>query len=248
MRILNEDLHQKKKIELMEKCYDCYAEFGLNSVGIKGLAKACGMCSGSLYTYFKDLDDLIIQSTAHCMSKVEEEFMEKAPRDANDIIRFIDEIPYWTAEKHGKKYRLMYQIYTHPKYKEQGKLFFMGVNERYTEYARLLESKLGIPYDVITPIIFIFVRACVHYALFEDEYYLKTQLNVLKKGLSMLVKQPLDEADSGSAKAATTKKASKSTASAKKTAAEKTDASAKKTASSKKTASVAKKASAKKAK
>lgn len=192
MRVLNEELHQKKKIEIMEKCYDCYAEYGLNGVGIKGLAKSCGICSGSLYTYFEDLDDLIIQSTAHCMTKVEEDFLEKAPHDPNDILRFIDEIPYWTAEKHGKKYRLMYQVYTHPKYIEYGKQFFIGVNERYTEYAKLMEKKLGIPYENITPLIFIFIRACVHYALFEDEYYLKMQLDVLKKSLPLFVKIPVE--------------------------------------------------------
>ena len=76
----------------------------------------------------------------------------------------------------------MYQIYTHPKYIEHGKKFFEGVNERYTEYAKRLEPKIGIPYTVITPLIFIFVRACVHYAMFEDEYYLKSQMEVLKQG------------------------------------------------------------------
>ena len=180
MRIVNKAVHEKKKVDIMEKCFDCYAEYGLSSVGIKTLGKACGISSGSLYTYFEDLDDLIVQAAAHCMSKVEEEFMEKAPQSAEEIIPFIDEIPYRTAEKHGKKYRLMYQIYTHPKYIEHGKKFFAGVNERYTEYAKQLESKIGIPYNVITPLIFIFIRACVHYALFEDEYYLKAQLEVLK--------------------------------------------------------------------
>ena len=89
------------------------------------------------------------------------------------------------GKKHGKKYRLMYQIYAHPKYIEHGKKFFEGVNERYTEYAKRLEPKIGIPYTVITPLIFIFVRACVHYAMFEDEYYLKTQMEVLKQGVAL---------------------------------------------------------------
>ncbi len=52
-------------------------------------------------------------------------------------------------------------------------------------YAKRLEPKIGIPYTVITPLIFIFVRACVHYAMFEDEYYLKTQMEVLKQGVAL---------------------------------------------------------------
>ena len=43
----------------------------------------------------------------------------------------------------------MYQIYTHPKYIEHGKKFFEGVNERYTEYAKRLEPKIGICSDGI---------------------------------------------------------------------------------------------------
>ena len=99
----------------------------------------------------------------------------------------MDEIPYWTAKKHGKKYRLMYQIYTHPKYREYGKKFFEGADMRYTEYAKSLEPKLGIPYEKLTPLIFILVRACVHYALFEDEFYLKSQIETIKETLELFI-------------------------------------------------------------
>ena len=126
-----------KKIEMMEKCFACYAENGLNGVGVKGIADACGCNPASLYQYFGNLDDLIIQSTAYCMAK--------APTDPRDVIRFIDEIPYWTAREHRKKYRLMYQVYTHPKYIEHGKKFFEGVNERYTECAKQLGRKSAFP-------------------------------------------------------------------------------------------------------
>lgn len=187
MRTRNEEEHQLKKTDIMEKCFDCYAEYGLNNAGIKTLAKACGCTSGSLYTYFENLDDLIIQSTAHCMSKVEEDFMRLAPTDTVSLMEYVDKIPYWTAKEHGKKYRLMYQIYTNPKYIEYGKQFFEGVNERYTKYAKMLESKILIPYEKTLPLIFILIRASVHYALFEDEYYLKAQLNVIKDGLKFYI-------------------------------------------------------------
>ena len=79
----------------------------------------------------------------------------------------------------------MYQVYAHPKYIEYGKKFFAGVDERYTEYAKSLEPKLGIPYQKLTPLIFILIRACVHFALFEDEYYLKSQIEVLKQAVNL---------------------------------------------------------------
>lgn len=195
MKIRNEKIYQQKKNEIMEKCFDCYAEAGLSSVGIKTLAKSCNLTSGSLYTYFDNLDDLIIESTEFCMTKVENDYMEKVKKDfdknnysINDLIKLVDDIPYWTARNHGKKYRLMYQVYTHPKYIEYGKKFFEGVNERYTEYAKLLEIKLGVSYKVLLPLIFILVRASVHYSLFEDEFYLKSQMEVFKNITQMYIK------------------------------------------------------------
>ncbi|MCI5900963.1 MAG: hypothetical protein MRZ74_00325 [Blautia sp.] len=115
--------------------------------------------------------------------------MAKAPVNVPDLWRFIDEIPYWTAEKHGKKYRLMYQVYTHPKYRAYGQKFFAGLDRRYAEYARSLEGKLGIPYQKLVALIFILIRACVHYALFEDEFYLKAQIGVLKESLMMFIEK-----------------------------------------------------------
>ena len=183
------EYREEKKKEIMEKCYECYCENGLRDTGIKELGKYCGMTSANLYAYFDNVDDLIVQSTEYCMSKVEDEFMALAPENPQDILRFINEIPYWTAKNHGKKYRLMYQVYTHPKYIEHGKKFFEGVSERYTEYARQLSPKLGISCDILLGFIFIFVRAAVHYAMFEDEYYLKMQMKALKISVFSILKQ-----------------------------------------------------------
>ena len=94
-------------------------------------------------------------------------------------------------------YRLMYQVYTHPKYRQYGQKFFSGVDQRYTEYAKLLEGKLGIPYQKLTPLIFILIRACVHYALFEDEFYLKSQIEVLKESLELFILKYNPKARSG---------------------------------------------------
>lgn len=183
MRTTNVEQHNRKKIALMERCYDCYAEYGLTNVGVKGLAEFCDVSVASLYTYFNDLDDLIVQSTEHCMSKVEDDFMNIAPTSLEDIQRYLKDVPYWTAQKHGKKYRLMYQVYTNPKYRDAGKKFFESVNKRYTSYAESLSTIIGFSAEVIRRLIFMFVRACVHFALFEDELYLQEQITYIKNSI-----------------------------------------------------------------
>ena len=181
------EYREEKTREIMEKCYECYCDNGLRDTGIKELGRYCGMPSANLYSYFPCVDDIIVKSTAHCMAQVEQEFMAKAPENIEELYRFIEEVPYWAAEKYGKKYRLMYQVYTHPKYIEHGKKFFEGVNERYTEYAQRLSPKLGISVEELSGFIFLFVRATVHYAMFEDEFYLKTQIKSLKTLLSTIL-------------------------------------------------------------
>lgn len=41
-----------KKGVLLERCFDCFAEYGLHGTGIRALAKHCGCTSNMLYTYF----------------------------------------------------------------------------------------------------------------------------------------------------------------------------------------------------
>lgn len=167
-----EENHNKKKKEMMAKVFECFTENGIQGTGIRAIGEYCGFNHSMIYTYFNDVDELIVQSTEYGMIMVEEDFMARAPEKAEDIERFIDEIPCWTAEKHGKQYRLMYQVYAQPKYREYGKKFFDGINQRYTDYAESCAEKLGISVEILRPMIFVFIRACVHYALLRMNFIL----------------------------------------------------------------------------
>lgn len=173
----------ERRIFFLETCFDVFCKNGLENTSLKMLADSCKVTKGALVYYFDTKDNLIIEATAHCMAKVEDDFMAKAPTSFEDIERFLREMPYLTAKLHGKKYRFMYQVYASPKFREYGKEFFEGVNIRYHQYAVLLSDKLKMPVDYIQGMIYIFVRACVHYALFGDEDYLKLQLNAIRISL-----------------------------------------------------------------
>ena len=177
----------ERRTAFLETCFDTFCEHGLENTSMKMLADACGVANGNLVYYFGTKDNIIIEATAHCMAKVENDFMAQAPTSFADIERFLREMPYLTAKLHGAKYRFMYQVYASPKYREYGKEFFKGVNIRYHNYAELLSGKLGMPADFIQGMTYLFVRACVHYALFEDEDYLQLQLNAIRTSLRAFI-------------------------------------------------------------
>lgn len=181
--LIENRLRSPRATELLEKCFDVFCENGLENTTMKMLSQACGVSNAALVYYFGNMERIVIEATAHCMAKVEDDFMALAPKSAPDTERFLRQMPRVTAEMHGAKYRFMYQVYASPKYRQSGREFFEGVNRRYGEYARQLSGKLGLPADYIQGMTYSFVRACVHYALFEDEEYLNLQLNAIRTSL-----------------------------------------------------------------
>lgn len=178
----------ERRKEFLTICFDTFCETGLENTSLKMLSEACGVTNGNLIYYFGTKENLVVEATAYCMEKVEDDFMEQAPTNFEDIERFLREMPYLTAQLHGKKYRFMYQVYASPKYREEGKAFFEGVKIRYKKYAELLSKKLQMPSDYLQGMIYLFVRACVHYALFEDSEYLDSQLNAIRISLHAVLK------------------------------------------------------------
>ena len=68
MRPRLEDL----RIKMLEKCFDCFCQNGLENTSTRKLAEACGMTDGNIFHYFTSKDEIIIKSTAYCMAKVED--------------------------------------------------------------------------------------------------------------------------------------------------------------------------------
>ena len=116
----NEKGIPERRIAFLETCFEVFCKNGLERTSLKMLADACGVTNGNLLYYFGSKDNIIIEATAHCMAKVEDDFMANAPIRFGDIERFLREMPHLTAKLHGAKYRFMYQVYASPKYREHG--------------------------------------------------------------------------------------------------------------------------------
>ncbi|NLD87250.1 MAG: TetR/AcrR family transcriptional regulator [Clostridiales bacterium] len=172
---------QARKSEIMKTVFECYCTYGLGNIGIKGIAKACDIASGSLYTYFENVDDMILESTAFYMDNVMNDFAGRLVTISDNIERFLRETPGWSKENYGEAYRFMYQVYSHPKYYKAGQKFFAVQEEQYCLWADQLAPKMGIDYVDLLALIHLITHTIVHYSVFEREEYLKTQTAIILK-------------------------------------------------------------------
>ena len=166
--MISEEKKQQKKVEIMEKSFARYCETGLRDTGIKDLAKACGMTAPNFYSYFDNLDQLIVEATEHCMIKIENEILDKAPTTREEIVPFIEYIFGNSRELRIRQY------------------------ERYGVYAQNLEKVLGVSRYLILTWIISLEQAIIQYALFENE----TMYTLQKKSLENMANSMLNVSQS----------------------------------------------------
>ena len=136
--------------------------------------------------YFDNLDDIIIQSTEYCMSKVEDEFMAKAPPMWRTYGGLLTRSP--TGRQKTRQEIQTYVSGLHsPEIQRVWQEILCGCRWTIYRIRKEFRAKAGDPSRKITPLIFILIRACVHYALFEDEFYMKSQIESLKETLELFI-------------------------------------------------------------
>ena len=93
------NVNKERATELLEICFDTFCRHGLEGTSLKMLSEACGVTNAALVYYFGTKDNIVIESTAHCMARVEDDFMANAPTSFSDIARFLQEMPALTARR-----------------------------------------------------------------------------------------------------------------------------------------------------
>lgn len=191
--MLSEEKKQQKKIEIMEKSFARYCETGLRDTGIKDLAKACGMTAPNFYSYFDNLDQLIVEATEHCMIKIENEILSQAPKTREEIPAFIEKMIVPSRDFHSKEYRFMYQVFASPAFLEHGKRFRNRQFLRYRKYAEEMEKVLDVSWYLILEWILNLEQAIIQYALWENSnMYALQKIGLENMAMSMLERDGKD--------------------------------------------------------
>lgn len=176
---------QRRK-ECIDSCFRAFVENGLENTGVQLLSKYCGFKTNqALYHYFNCKDQVVIECVDAALRTMEAEFMKKAPTSRADLLSYLQKFPKWAADNYENEFRLVYQVYTSPRYKEEGQKFFRGVPQRYDEYAHMVAKNLDVDFEMIRPMFYLYTTTMLHYILFRDDTYLKVEIDALYTMMQM---------------------------------------------------------------
>ena len=82
-----------QKEEVLKKCFECIVETGIEGASIKEFSNATGMSSSSLYYWFKDKDEIVIDATCYGLKLVFERLLKKLMNYADKPDQLMEGFP-----------------------------------------------------------------------------------------------------------------------------------------------------------
>lgn len=109
----------ERKAEIMAAARELFLKNGVTNTSIRKIASRLGLSSTSIYVYFRDKDDLLLQLCAQTFERMLEHFQTVPDDPANPFARLRQLMSTYCefALSHPDEYRLTYFI-EHPRFAE----------------------------------------------------------------------------------------------------------------------------------
>ena len=166
--------------EILALSFKYMTEHGLENTSIRDLASETGMSLGSIYYWFDDKDDLVLNSVKFGLAKSSTKIFTNAFEVIDDLEKFIANVLELVSEEQ-MSLRTVFQAATSPKYGNAIRSNSTTLNGTYDEYINALSQNAGIPYEEIRPIVYLFVATVLDYVVWDDYEFSKSQLEYIYK-------------------------------------------------------------------
>lgn len=166
---------EKSIDEILEISFKYLTEHGLENTSIRDLAKETDMSLGSIYYWFDDKEDLVVNSVKYGLIKSSTRIFREAFDEINDFNRFIDRVMELVVEEQSSL-RLVYQAATSPTFGDRIRKNAEPLNDTYSGYIDLLSKIIGAPFEEIKPLVYIFIATVLDFVVWDDYDFSKGQL------------------------------------------------------------------------
>lgn len=172
------------KIEILEKCFDYLCNYGLEQVSIRKLCDHANMGTGSVYYWFKNKDEVILDATQYCTNKLIDELMDFLYKNIDNVDIMCEEFPKM-IEQRIDKLKVIIRVATSPMYYDSLNMYLKSFTYKYDSYAQKLSQRINLPYSTISVLVNTLVSITIDCVIWEDWGKYKRQLESILNGLKL---------------------------------------------------------------
>ena len=172
-----------KKDIVLQQCFECLTEKGIESITIKDFSAATGMAMSSIYYWFDDKDEIVLDAVEWGLHKNIDEIFDYAFKHTDDLIQLCNGIKK-LAQKNKKYFRLIFQITTSPRYGESVREFSSKLEYEYKRYTETLAEKLNMNFDKLYPFVNLFISVFVDCVMWDSWKKFDMEIQTILKSIS----------------------------------------------------------------
>ena len=173
-----------KKDIVLQQCFECLTEKGIESITIKDFSAATGMAMSSIYYWFEDKDEIVLDAVEWGLDENVKILFDFAFKNTDDLIKLCEGIKT-LAQENKKQFRLIFQVATSPQYGENVRKFSSKLDHEYKRYTETLSKRLNMSYSQLYPFVNLFVSVFIDCVMWDswDKYdmAIKSILKMINK-------------------------------------------------------------------
>lgn len=177
--------HAHKKRELLERCFALLTERGLENTGMRDFCQACGLATNnSLYYYFENKEQLVVEAIALGIEKIERGFLQVA--DSEDFLTFLEDLPR-LMRLYERDAALVYQVLSSPQYCQHFAPYRREFDTKYEQYLLRISRQYGCSCEALRPLYYLLMTVVSRCMMFGENECGRVQLAYLREQIRRLL-------------------------------------------------------------
>lgn len=164
--------------QVLERCFECLSKNGIEKTSIRDLSKATGMTTSSLYYWFKDKDEIVLDATEYGIRVIVDRLFEAVIENLDSVENMCMEL-YKLVKNYQLSMKTIFQVVASPKYGQKVAEMSEHTTILYDTCAKRLAGHLKTSYEKVRIIVDLFISSIIDCVLWGEWDKLSREMEFL---------------------------------------------------------------------